>query len=126
MRKLLIVLLLAGCSVQPKYERPAVELPQAWKESAPPHLRPGAEDGRWWRIYQDPLLDKTIDEALAGNGDLLVAAARVDEARALLSESRSFFYPRIDATASAACASDWTMLILTLLLLWLSDALRKT
>jgi outer membrane protein, multidrug efflux system len=97
MRKLLFVLLLAGCSVQPKYERPAIELPEAWKESAPRF----AEDGRWWRIYQDPLLDKTIDEALAGNGDLLIAAARVDEARALHAESRSFFAPRVDATASA-------------------------
>jgi len=94
---LLIAAFIGGCSVQPKYERPAVELPAAWKENAPRF----AEDGRWWRIYGDGELDKTIDEALAGNGDLLVAAARVDEARALLGESRSFFYPRVDAVASA-------------------------
>ena len=99
MRKLLLLaILLAGCSVQPKYETPAVELPEAWKETAPRF----AEDGRWWRIYQDPELDKTIDEALASNGDLLVAAARVDEARALLSEARSFFWPRIDAVGSVS------------------------
>ena len=100
MKKLSVLILVAllGCSVEPKYERPAVELPEAWKESAPRF----AEDGRWWRIYQDPELDKTIDEALASNGDLLVAVARVDEARALLSESRSFFWPRIDALAAAS------------------------
>jgi multidrug efflux system outer membrane protein len=91
-------LALFGCSVQPKYEKPAVELPAAWKETAPRY----AEDGRWWRIYQDVQLEKTVDEALANNADLLVAAARVDEARALLGEARSFFYPRVDATASAA------------------------
>ena len=90
--------LLAGCSVQPKYERPAVELPDAWKQTAPRF----AEDGRWWRIYGDPQLEKAVDEALAGNGDLLIAAARVDEARALLGEARSFFYPRIDAQGSVA------------------------
>jgi multidrug efflux system outer membrane protein len=103
MKKLLFVLpfLLSGCSVQPKYEKPAAELPETWKETAAPHSYPGAEDGRWWRIYEDVELDKTIDEALVGNADLLVAAARVDEARALLDESRSFFYPRIDAVASA-------------------------
>ena len=94
---LLVPVLLLGCSVQPKYEKPAAELPEAWKEIAPRF----AEDGRWWRIYQDPELDKTIDEALASNGDLLIAAARVDEARALLSEARSFFWPRIDAVGSA-------------------------
>jgi multidrug efflux system outer membrane protein len=91
------VLLAVGCSVQPKYERPAVELPEAWKQTAPRF----AEDGRWWRIYQDSSLESTIDEALVNNGDLLVAAARVDEARALLGEARSFFFPRVDAQGSA-------------------------
>jgi outer membrane protein, multidrug efflux system len=95
---LLSALALAGCSVQPKYERPPVELPQAWKQSAPRF----AEDGRWWQIYQDLQLDKTIDEALANNGDLLIAAARVDEARALAAEARSFLLPRIDAQGSAS------------------------
>jgi len=95
----LLVLLLAGCAAsQPKYERPAVELPEQWKESAPRF----AQDGRWWRIYDDGELDKVVEEALKGNGDLLIAAARVDEARALLGEARSFFYPRLDATASAS------------------------
>jgi len=88
---------LAGCSVQPKYEKPAVELPETWKQTAPRF----AEDGKWWRIYRDSSLDSVVDEALAGNGDLLIAAARVDEARALLGEARSFFFPRIDAQGSA-------------------------
>ncbi|MGH8725697.1 MAG: TolC family protein, partial [Burkholderiales bacterium] len=100
MRKFLpfAVLLAVGCSVQPKYERPAVELPEAWKQAAPRF----AEDGRWWRIYDDVELDRTIDEGLASNADLLIAAARVDEARALLGEARSFFFPRVDAQAGAS------------------------
>jgi len=97
-RGFVLLAFLAGCSAQPKYEKPAVELPAAWKETAPRF----AEDGRWWRIYGDAELEKTVDEALAGNADLLVAAARVDEARALLGEARSFFFPRVDAQASAA------------------------
>jgi multidrug efflux system outer membrane protein len=99
-KKLLLcaAVLSAGCSVQPKYERPAVELPEAWKQTAPRF----AEDGRWWRIYHDASLESVIDEAFANNADLLVAAARVDEARALLRESQSFFFPRIDAQGSAS------------------------
>ncbi len=89
----LVILLLAGCSVGPKYEKPAAELPEQWKETAPRF----AEDGRWWRVYADGELDKVVDEALAGNGDLLIAAARVDEARALLGEASSFLYPSVDA-----------------------------
>ena len=38
-----------------------------------------------------------VDEALKGNADLLIAAARVDEARALLGEANSFFWPSVDA-----------------------------
>jgi outer membrane protein, multidrug efflux system len=97
-RSLLVLLVLAGCSLEPKYEKPAVELPQTWKETAPRF----AEDGRWWRIYQDQDLDKVLDEALAGNSDLLIAAARVDEARAVLGEANSFFWPRVDAVAGAS------------------------
>ena len=101
MTKLLLaplLLLLAACASQPPYERPAVELPEAWKESAPPF----AEDGRWWRIYEDDELDLAIDEALEGNGDLAIAAARVGEARALLGEANSFFWPRVDAQYTAS------------------------
>jgi multidrug efflux system outer membrane protein len=97
-RSFILAVLVAGCSVQPKYEKPAVELPEKWTQTAPRF----AEDGRWWRIYEDAQLDQTIDEALASNADLVIAAARVDEARALLAESRSFFWPRIDAVGSAA------------------------
>jgi multidrug efflux system outer membrane protein len=95
---LLASLVLAGCINQPKYDRPAVDLPQAWKESAPRF----AEDGRWWRIYQDAELEKVVDEALKGNADLLVAAARVDEARALLGEANSFFWPSVNANAAVS------------------------
>src|SRR5262245_59963235 len=91
-------MLLAGCINPVKYERPAVELPQAWKETAPRFV----EDGRWWRIYDDTLLDAVLDEALTKNGDLLVAAARVDEARGLVGEANSFFWPSVDAQAAAS------------------------
>ncbi|HUQ74680.1 MAG TPA: efflux transporter outer membrane subunit [Burkholderiales bacterium] len=92
------LLLVAACGTPVRYERPAVELPAAWKESGPRY----ATDGRWWRVYDDGALDKLIDEARSGNADLAIAAARVDEARALLAEQESFFFPRVDAQASAA------------------------
>jgi outer membrane protein, multidrug efflux system len=91
------LLLLAGCATQAPYEPPAVELPAAWHDAAPaPRF---AEDGRWWRIYGDPQLNVLLDEALSQNSDLLLAAARVDEARALLAEARSGSLPAVDAGA---------------------------
>lgn len=90
---------MAGCATQAPYQPPAVELPDAWRGAAPaPRF---AEDGRWWRIYGDPQLDVLADEALSRNSDLLIAAARVDEARALLAEARSGATPSIGAQAGA-------------------------
>ena len=93
-----LLVLLAGCSLAPKYERPKVELPQAWKESAPRY----AEDGRWWRIYNDEPLNKVVEEGLAGNADLLIAAARIDEARGILAEIEGQYYPTVDARGQAS------------------------
>lgn len=94
---LLALLLAAGCAVQPDYQRPAVELPQAWKESAPAQ----ASDGRWWRVYGDPALERLVEEALAHNAGVLVAVARLDEAAALLAIADSALKPQVDAAASA-------------------------
>ena len=96
-RTALLVLFAAGCTVQLDYERPALELPQAWQESVP---RPAAAVP-WWRVYGDPELERLIEEALAQNTDVLVAAARVDEARALLGESRAALRPEVSGNASA-------------------------
>jgi multidrug efflux system outer membrane protein len=96
MRRILIsssFAVLAACSLAPKYERPAVDLPQAWKETAARY----AEDGRWWRIYNDEPLNKLVEEAMASNADLAIAAARIDEARGILAEIQGQYYPTIDA-----------------------------
>ena len=96
-RAAVALLVLAGCAVQPDYQRPELELPQAWQESAP---RPERAES-WWHVYRDPALDRLVEEALAGNADVLVAAARVEEARALLGEARAALYPEVGANASA-------------------------
>ncbi len=98
MKRLLPLLLLAACATPVRYERPPLELPAAWKETAP-HF---AVDGRWWGIYADGSLEALVQEALQTNADLVIALARVDEARALVRESESFFFPRVDAQASSA------------------------
>jgi len=94
---LLLLLLVVSCATIKPYERPPIELPAAWKESAPRY----AEDGRWWMIYGDPALESLVDEALKGNADLLVAAARVDEARGLLGETRAAQLPAVDGRLSS-------------------------
>jgi multidrug efflux system outer membrane protein len=91
--------LLAGCAVSPDYRRPEVDLPADWRSAGSEGA--AAKGERWWTLYSDPVLDRLIEEALANNRDLAVAAARVDEARAVLRIADAQFMPTIDAEARA-------------------------
>lgn len=73
---------IAGCSVAPEYRKPETDLPAAWAPGIPGGTE--VRDARWWTVYADPVLERLVDEALANNPNLLLAAARIDEARAVL------------------------------------------
>ncbi len=47
----------------------------------------------WWRGFDDPALATLVQRALAVNHDIGIAAARLEEAQAGLSESRQAFLP---------------------------------
>jgi multidrug efflux system outer membrane protein len=96
MRVLPIILLLlaAGCApLGPDYQRPKLDNPAAFRsaEAAAADLA----NTRWWEQFGDPALDDLIAEALAGNLDLRIAAARVDEYAGRLAVARSGLYPQI-------------------------------
>lgn len=103
---LVLLLLAAGCTVGPDYERPAAGAPPAWKESGPWKAaapRDAIAKGAWWEIFGDPLLNELQAKA-SGNLDLRAAVARVGQARAVARLSESDFYPTIslDPTATRA------------------------
>jgi multidrug efflux system outer membrane protein len=103
MRKLVVLAatLAAACSFAPKYERPANELPDAWR-GAPAQGAPlGAPSDRWWTVFGDATLDRLVEEALANNQDVALAVARVDEARALVGVSESQLWPSIEGNLGA-------------------------
>jgi len=100
MRKYLFLLIFssmtAGCATNTLFQRPKADLPAAWAAPAAKGVAPGE---RWWTLYGDSTLDTLISEALEHNRDLALAAARVEEARALSRVADSLLYPAIDATA---------------------------
>jgi multidrug efflux system outer membrane protein len=99
-----VAVVLAGCTVGPDYRRPDVAVPQAWRIDA--EQAAGIANTKWWERFDDPALNKLIEQALAGNRDLLTAAARVDQFIGALTTTRSAFYPQIgyglDASRSRA------------------------
>jgi multidrug efflux system outer membrane protein len=93
---LALVTALAGCTVGPSYVPPAPEAPPRWSEApAAP-----AATGTWWRSFEDPLLSSLVERALAANLDLRIAAARVEEARALRGVAGAARWPQLDAGGS--------------------------
>jgi multidrug efflux system outer membrane protein len=86
---------LAGCASVGDTRRPDVQMP-AGTVAAPPDIE------RWWMRFDDPALTALIDEALAANLDLQVAAARIDEARASVRLARASLFPSLDAQAGAS------------------------
>ncbi|MEQ1515234.1 MAG: efflux transporter outer membrane subunit [Usitatibacteraceae bacterium] len=93
---------LSGCTVGPNYQRPVVELPETYSPSSPVGAVALPMTAKWWSIFKDPVLDRVLDEALANNLDLVVAAKRVLEAEAQLGLTASDQLPTAYATASRA------------------------
>jgi multidrug efflux system outer membrane protein len=96
---------LSGCAIGPEYQRPALELPAAYS-TMPAYATPVASSasdavtGKWWSVFKDPVLDRLMEEALANNLDLAVAAARITEAQAQLGLVISDQLPTAYASAS--------------------------
>jgi multidrug efflux system outer membrane protein len=90
----LALLLSGGCAVGPNYHRPKNDVPAAYRFDPNPVPESFGDKG-WWEIYQDPLLLRLIETALVNNFDVRIAAARVDESRAMLGTARLQQLPQV-------------------------------
>lgn len=101
MRKELTVLtvfslLFSGCLMGPNYKRPELSLPAGQEEDLGVFV-----SDKWWDMFNDPVLNALEEEALANNKDLIVAMAKVEEARAKLGLAYADQLPTLDATGYA-------------------------
>jgi outer membrane protein, multidrug efflux system len=85
-----------GCAVGPKYQRPAVQAPPAWKaegpwrEAAPKDAVP---KGAWWEIFHDEELNGYEQQLLAANQSLAAARSRLEQARSLARVASAGLFP---------------------------------
>lgn len=86
---------LTGCMVGPDYRRPALDVPGAYRTEVTPAAAVSLGDLPWWEVFQDPVLQDLIKQALANNLDLKQAVARVEQARAQVQVVGSPLYPQI-------------------------------
>ncbi|CAM4278978.1 efflux transporter outer membrane subunit [Bordetella muralis] len=92
---LAVPLALGGCGLmRTDYERPAVQSPATWTYDTARDV--AAAGGVWWRNFNDPTLERLIDQALERNNDLAAAALRVQQARLQAGLARSDQFPTLD------------------------------
>jgi multidrug efflux system outer membrane protein len=95
-------LTLAGCAVGPNYQRPAVNVPEAFRDTTKNHLSTNSlADLPWWGVFKDPALHDLVQVALTNNYDLRIMLARVDQAQAVQAQARSQFLPQVGYGAEA-------------------------
>ncbi len=98
----LLATVVAGCTIGPDYERPAVESPSAWRIDYPTAV--DVANTKWWEQFGDPVLNELVETALRENLDVRIAAARVDQFIGALTATRSQLYPQLGYSADAGRA----------------------
>ena len=99
-----------GCQVGPRYVRPPVQAPPAYKEPAQGDgasaqwsaaiPADAAAKGRWWEIFDDSGLNDLETQVTISNQNIATAAANYSAARAIVREARSHYFPTLTAGAS--------------------------
>lgn len=91
-------LLLPGCTVGPNYKEPEIASPGSFDSAGGTAVRSARTSSAWWRSFNDPVLNRLIDQASSNNYEVARAQARLKEARALWLEARYDFTPSVQAS----------------------------
>ncbi len=98
----LMTAILSACSIWPDYKRPAVAVPGQYSQPQVGSVDANAQViSNWWTLYQDPALNDLVEKSLQNNTDLQLAAARIEEADAVMREAGAFLFPQVNLDADA-------------------------
>ena len=106
-----VTLLFASCTVGPKYNRPAVNAPEAYKELTPGDYaqtegwktaqpKDDALRGKWWEIFNDPELNALEEKINVSNQSVAASTSAFLAARALVRQARSQYFPTVNVNPS--------------------------
>lgn len=100
--------LLTGCEMGPDYAPPPLPAGATdhFQSATADVTAPEAPPAKWWHLYDDPLLDQFVEEALAANADLAAAQSSVAMARASLDAARAGLFPDMRLSSGATYGRD--------------------
>jgi NodT family efflux transporter outer membrane factor (OMF) lipoprotein len=105
----------SACAVGPKYRRPDVQTPPAYKEQQVPagsdqwktaNPSDGTLRGNWWELFGDPRLNRLEEQVAVSNQNVKQAEAQFRQARALVAFNRAGYKPTV--TSQPALTSSYT------------------
>ena len=79
---------------------PPVDVPTTFESAADSETGATWDNARWWQEFEDPDLNRLVDEALSQNLEVQVAWARLRQAKELLTASSASQYPQINASTN--------------------------
>jgi NodT family efflux transporter outer membrane factor (OMF) lipoprotein len=105
------LILFKGCDKAPKYVKPTVSVPPAYKEVAAENFketenwkfaRPKDDviRGKWWEMFNDSQLNALEEQVNISNQNIALADANFRIARAVVKESRSQYFPTVTTSPS--------------------------
>ncbi|MBT8038402.1 MAG: efflux transporter outer membrane subunit [Verrucomicrobiae bacterium] len=109
--KLICIVTLSSClgmlsscmKVGPDYKRPTIHLPDTWTTSIQTDNQSSITGSqRWWRKFNDPVLNKLITISRKANPNIRIARARITESWYQRSVLASAWYPHSDINARDA------------------------
>jgi NodT family efflux transporter outer membrane factor (OMF) lipoprotein len=101
-----LLIMLAGCTVGPKYHAPAPQAPAPDYKESPTQFKENDDwtvaqpsdaklRGKWWEMFNDPELNALEEQLDINNQNIKQFFENFMEARAVVREARSQYYPTL-------------------------------
>ncbi len=94
---LLVMIIINACKVGPNYKTPEPEIDSTAVyryDSLQLAMTDSALNVNWWELFQDPVLDSLINIGLRENKDILIASARIEQAREQVGIAKADYWPK--------------------------------
>jgi len=100
---LIFAMLLQACAVGPNFHKPEDQTQQNFRYTS--NKTDSIVNLKWWKIFNDPILDTLIIVALDQNKNVLIAASRVEQARANVGYNKADYGPKFGVQGNAGASN---------------------
>ncbi len=105
---LLVFVIINACKVGPNYKTPEPEIDSTAVyryDSLQLAMTDSILNVNWWELFQDPVLDSLINIGLSENKNILIASARIEQAREQVGIAKADYWPKFGYQVGASRGS---------------------